>query len=269
VLIKDMVKTKFVGTFNEVLESVKDFEIEIADMHRVHVIESLKDIKRTGKKIRFEKFNNPDIKVRSIYDHIHSLAKMAEIFLKEDVFICNEHDLACHIVYHDLCEFLISDFPTHTDTHEISSTPIQNVKNVDKEIRERYATKFLWLYGDSYQKECFEVLDNSDETAQIFEILDKIDPIINIWRYMYNYKEYVSDNAELFIKTLEDFFTYLRIKTIAEENRYPIISEIVAFLRNQENAMIYAKEQKIDSDKISKKAYTIIKVLIEETKLFY
>lgn len=256
----------FLEKFENVLDEVKQFEIEINNFGKINVLENLKKIKRTGKKIRLEKLKNHRIKIRTIYDHIHSMAQTANILIDNNIIHCNYEKLASMIICHDLSEVLITDCPSHTKNFGVKSKSITNVLEVDSKTREEYSTNFLWLYGNKKQKEAIETLKEKNEEQEIFKMLDKIDPIINVWRYMYVYKKVIKKD---YITIMEDFFTYPVLNKIVEENAYPVISEIIKYLKDTDNARLYLEKEEIDKEKLSKLTFKIILKLVEETPLFY
>lgn len=259
----------FIGIFKNVLKEVEDFEIEIINFGKINVVENLKKIKRSGKKIRLEKLKCSKIKIRTVYDHVNSLAQTAKVLIDNNIINCNYEMLATMIVCHDLLEVLITDCPSYTSNFSIKSKSITNVLDVDKKVREEYATNFLWLYANKEQKKAIETLKEENEEQDIFRILDKIDPIINVWRYMYVYRNRIKNTKKDYIKIMEDFFTYPVLNRIVETNTYPIISEIIAYLKDTDNARAYLEKGTISKEKLSETALKIVLQLVEETPLFY
>lgn len=262
--------SQFMDFFNKELNSAKSLEIDIVNFGKMNVIDNLKKLQRAGKKVRIEKLNCEPIKVRTIYDHVNSMAKTADYMLDKHIIKCNEKKLASMIVYHDLCEVLITDYPRHTQDYKVKSNSIMNVFNVDKKVREEYATNFLWLFADKHQKKSIELLKNDCIEQKYLWLLDKIDPIINTWRYIYVYRTQLNKIEQDYIEIMDDFFTNPALNKIIEMEDYDYVAEALKFLRNPNNARNYLNRGTFNSKNIlNKKDKEMIEELIEKVDLFY
>lgn len=260
----------FLQKFEEILNDASNMELEIVNFGKINIINNLKKIQRTGKKIRLEKLDCEGIRVTTIYDHINSIARTADLLISKNLVNCDEEKLATMIVYHDMCEVLITDYPRHTKNFKVSSNSIMNVFDVEKKLREKYATNFLWLFANKEQKERFELLEQENNEKNILWLIDKIDPIISIWRYMYVYKKQLKILKNEYIEVMDDFFTNPVLTKIIEMNEYRYFSEIISFLKNPNNAKEYLENDNLEkANDLKEQDKEIIKTLVENTKLFW
>lgn len=260
---------QFKELFNKIMNETSDLNIELPNLGSINVFESLKRIERTGKKVRLCKLNNDKIVVRKIYDHINSLGVNIEIFYNYNVIDVDKEKLAVLTVYHDLCESVIGDFPSFTSFYKPDSETTFNVQEVDNYRRENIANNLLWLYANKIQKNYFELLKNIDEnTRYTFKVLDTIDPLINVYRYMYKYRSELKNNEESFVDAMNDFFTNPILDTLIKEDKYPLISKILVVLKDKDNALAYLKGKSL-SEICDSETYNLIKELVEEREIFY
>lgn len=260
----------FMKEFNTTLKSAKEFEIDIINFGKMNVIDNLKKLERTGKKIRIAKLNCDTIKVRNIYDHIHSIARSAQWFIDCGFVECDYSVLSKLIVYHDICEVLITDYPMHTSNYKINSNSIMNAFEVEKSIREEYALNFMWLFANKEQKRAIELLNQKCPEQKILWLIDKIDPIVNIWRYMYVYRDTINRLNEDFVLIMDDFFTNPKLDMIIEDAEYKYVAEIIKYLKNPKNAKKYLETGILDEDEILKdNDKKTLSILIEKTDLFF
>jgi len=90
--------------------------ILIPNHGNLKIIKSLKTLPRSGKKIRLEKFE-PTLPIRSIYDHILSVAHTADVLLphlRHSATGRERFEIARLIAYHDICEVILGDVPQFT-----------------------------------------------------------------------------------------------------------------------------------------------------------
>ena len=259
----------FYQEVEKVLKEAEDFEIEIINFGKINILENLKKIERTGKKIRLKKLNCPRIKIRTVYDHVHSVLQTAKVLIDNEIIKCDYKKLISMLVYHDFSEVLITDFPVHTKSFGIRSKSITNVMAVESKIREEYATNFLWLFANKKQKAAIDILKENNEEQELLWVIDKIDPIINVWRYMCVYNKKLKKTNVNYIEIMDDFFTNPVLDKIIELNKNSVISEILIYLKNIDNARLYLKEGKMNKNGLSEIAFEIIITLVENTFLFY
>ena len=260
----------FMAEFNSALNSAKEFEIDIINFGKMNVIENLKKLERTGKKLRISKLNCKTIKVRTIYDHIHSIAHSAQLLIENGFIECDHNVLAKLVVYHDLCEVLITDYPIHTSNYKVNSNSIMNAFEVEKSIREEYALNFMWLFANKEQKEAIELINKDCPEQKILWLIDKIDPIINIWRYMYIYRDIINSLNEDFVLIMDDFFTNPKLDAIIENDEYNYIAEIIKYLKNPQNARDYLKSGILDEEGVLNDAdKQLLSTLIKKVDLYF
>lgn len=260
-------KNDFASICNKILKETEGLCIEIPFLGSMNVFDALKRTERTGKALRLKNLNNQSVKARSIYDHILSLCDISKIFIENNIIDVDYEKLAILIIYHDLCESIIGDFPSYTDFYEVESNSRMNLLNIDKVEREELANKFLWMFADETQKKYFEIYNNIDNNTKIvFKLLDTIDPIINIWKYMYNFhKELVNEN---FIFVMKDFFENPVLDKIIADDKCPLISKIISVLKNKEFAVMYLNNVDFKQFVHDKDVEKLLVQLIEKTKLF-
>ena len=260
----------FMTEFNSALKSAKEFDIDIINFGKMNVIDNLKKLERTGKKLRIGKLNCNKIKVRTIYDHIHSIARSAQLLIKNGFVKCDYSLLAKLVVYHDICEVLITDYPIHTPNYKVNSNSIMNAFEVEKSVREKYALNFMWLFANKEQKEAIKLINHDCPEQKILWLIDKIDPIVNIWRYMYVYRDTINRLNEDFVLIMDDFFTNPKLDMIIEDAEYKYVAEIIKYLKNPKNAKKYLETGILDEDEILKdNDKKTLSILIEKTDLFF
>ncbi len=244
-------------------------------------LQRLKNIPRTGKMIRLQSIAIPNILPRSVYDHVISMAHLADAFLSlEKHPIINECDypqLGRLIAYHELNESLLGDIPAYTnlDGNSIKQVNDRKIKAISADKKEKAVNNLLWLYGNQQQRISFEELNKnlSQQKTPImkyFKMLDRIDPIIAVWRYLFFYKIELQGNVEEFIEGMNDFFTYP--KTLEYKNSsksdFPFLKSILEILMNPAAAKKYANGASLESFDLQKQYTKIIEYLIEDVSLF-
>lgn len=260
----------FMSEFNSALNSAKEFEIDIINFGKMNVIDNLKKLERTGKKLRIGKLNCKTIKVRTIYDHIYSIAHSAQLLIDQGLIKCDYSVLAKLIVYHDICEVLITDYPIHTSNYKINSNSIMNAFEVEKSIREEYALNFMWLFANKEQKEAIELINKDCPEQKILWLIDKIDPIVNVWRYMYIYRDTINSLNKEFVLIMADFFTNPKLDMVIENDEYSYIAEIVKYLKNPKKAKRYLELGVLDGeDELNDTDKQLLSILIEKVDLFF
>ena len=167
-------KSDFLGQFVQPrtpVTSILEFTQELLDdldsefvslpMHkRVMIVDTLKQIPRSGKKVRLDKFR-PTLRVRSVYDHVLSLAHSADCLLPLFQHSLKEHEyasLAQCIAYHELNEVVLGDIPTYTSLSSKSRNRArilaeERLRSVEPSKREQIANKFIWMFlGEKHRR---------------------------------------------------------------------------------------------------------------------
>jgi 5'-deoxynucleotidase YfbR-like HD superfamily hydrolase len=218
-------------TTNYTKELLRDLErvaIPIPHYQNIFLIQGLKRIPRSGKQIRLHTYS-PIVPIRSIYDHILSVAHSADCLipqLEPDFNNSEFQTLSRCIVYHDLCEVLLGDIPSFTNLSRVTRNRVylkagDLLKRIPPDERDRIANSFIKMFLEEQElasiNEYESVMKNSEsKLRKLFLFLDKIDPLIAIWRYLYQYKNQLGD-GESFTSRLKDFFSYERPKQVAYE----------------------------------------------------
>lgn len=249
--------------------------------YSINIIDCLKKLPRTGKAVRIKDFESLGIKARSIYDHMLSVAYLADALIEFDKGIKPDmySNLGRIIAYHEVNEVLLGDVPAYTNSNYFKGRVILNegkFKNIDKIKREIISNQFVWLFLNDKQKESIHELTEglrhgSTDIMRIFRMLDSIDPIICVWRYLHYYRNQFNGKEEEFIERMRDFFVYpkvLNYKTNKKlKSRFPYVAEMLEVLTSINNAKQYAIENKINKS-VSNKISTLLTYLIEKVPLF-
>lgn len=224
----------------------------------IEIIENLKKLPRSGKKLRFKK-NNIPLPARSVYDHIMSVAHTADLLwepARHNLADSEMSDLAQMIAYHDVCEVLLGDLPAFTDM----DTEMRNVAESISVVKygtlpegmgaaESITNDFIYLHlkstaRDSMQAAEFLFKNHESDIYKFFLVLDKIDPIISIWRYMYHYKTYIRSFTNDYLKVVKAFFMYPRVKQLCREytndNNF---FKLISILQNETYAKKYIEDE--------------------------
>ena len=90
-----------------------------------------------------------------------------------------------------------------------------NAFEVKKSIREEYTLNFMWLFANKEQKEAIELVNKDCPEQKILWLIDKIDPIVNIWRYMYIYRDIIKIVYNIYFS--KSFITQTIINSISQK----------------------------------------------------
>lgn len=224
---------------NLVLKSVKyylkqlDGEVLFFNNQKLKILDEIKKIPRSGKSTRIDlyKLNLPK---RSLYDHIMALAYQSDILLFDNNFDVDK--LARIIVFHDVAEIIIGDIPQFTNS-EIAG---ELYKTEQKKIEEEYLANNIIMQSlnknlsELFRESIYELENKKNLIYKLFTLIDKVDPIISIWRYIYLNKQLLEINT--FIYAMSDFFENPNvIKTSINEDTKILIN----FLQSKNNARQY------------------------------
>jgi 5'-deoxynucleotidase YfbR-like HD superfamily hydrolase len=267
----------------EILEELEKEYIALPVYKRLPIIEILKKIPRSGKQIRLNNFI-PKVKIRTIYDHLLSLAHTADCLLpyikhgisKEDI-----DELPRCIAFHELNEVVLGDIPTYTpltpEKRILSRVYAEErLRNVMSKKRKQISNDFIWLFLNEKNRRSLEkvnkTLANNKSSIYItFKLLDKIDPIIATWRYLHEYRGKLGETPRDFNHKMKDFFENPDIKTFVTNNAVDSkVLDLISFLQDRTNAWEYYE----DSNKIfnSNDSFSlpkdVIKKIIEGIPLF-
>lgn len=219
---------------------------------QIEIIDSLKRLPRTGKLIRLSTFH-PTIPVRSVYDHILSLAHTTDCLfpvINHGINPQEANELARCIVYHDLAEVLLGDVPAYTNityskrsrAHIVAESQF---RKLPKGEPKRIASEFLGMFLDHRERECLKaamrtLADLRHPVARFFQIVDKLDPIIAIWRYIHQFRGTLGSEAIEFLSRMKDFFDNPNVRDLPQGYREdPIIAELALLLQDRRLARFY------------------------------
>lgn len=261
------------------IKELNSLNVVIASGDTINIIKQLKATPREGKRVRLLELKNPKIKARSIYDHIISLAYLADVI----GFITGEErwnasEMARLIAYHEIPEAIIGDIASYT----VSDPLIKGPERFETPNREIVVNRFINLYADQKQQESIGYLNNRikptgkrkkdlSEQMQYFKALDHLDCLVAIWRYLFYYhNECTKDQLSDFVEMMSDFFTNKRLKEEEMFINVLVFKQIISFLSNKENAKKYVFGNNIERLFKGQNAIAdAIKFLIEKVPLFY
>lgn len=184
--------------FDTLLEQLCNVEVD-----QVPLIEKLKQTPRSGKAVRFDKAGLA-LPKRSVYDHIISLPAQARFFLSVTNSELDQNQLDILFLFHDLAEALIGDAPSFTSqdiAKETYSPP------GEKERREEKACKKLLAALPQPLKGYFEsylTFAKDSRVYRFFQMIDKTDPIIAVWRYIALHRATL--DIDHYLEAMTDFF---------------------------------------------------------------
>jgi 5'-deoxynucleotidase YfbR-like HD superfamily hydrolase len=238
---------------NGLIDELRDVVIPIPYHSNIKLVERLERIPRSGKVVRLRKFY-PQVPVRSLYDHLLSIAHSCDVLMPHlslKIRLDQAQDLARCIAYHDLCEIFLGDIPTFTNLtmRQRIQTEIRAehlLRRYPSDERDRITNSFISMFLEDREQHsldlCCKILaDNTNPLRKLFVVMDKMDAIVAVWRYVYWLKDKDID-SELFLQKLKNFFEYDGVREAAitlQDNN--ITHEIIMHLQDQELALSYAK----------------------------
>ncbi len=178
----------------------------------IQVIPALKALPRSGHALRIDKFGL-DLPKQSVYDHALTLAYNCDIYQKSLGISFDVQILANYCVFHDLAEVIVGDVPRFTSK---SLAKKHYLSAVQKRAAEIKANQIISENIDASLKaefvESIHLLESEEEEntgiRKLFWMLDKTEPILSMWRYIYNFHDQIK--IEEFLEAMTDFLTILR-----------------------------------------------------------
>lgn len=237
------------------IKELNSLNVVVATGSTINIIEQLKVTSREGKRIRLTELENTKIKPRSVFNHIISLAYLADVIggiMREERWDASE--MARLIAYHEIGEAIIGDIASYT----VSEPLIRGPERFETSNREIIVNKFISLYADQKQQESIGYLNNrikptgkrkSDLIQQMeyFKALDHLDCLVAIWRYLFYYhNQCTQEQLSKFIDIMSDFFTNKRLKEGKMFIEVPVFRKITSFLSNKVNAKRYITDYRIE-----------------------
>ena len=255
--------------------ALEDCSIPFPTQGKLKIIPALKTIPRSGKLLRLDIFSD-DIEIRSIYDHLLSVAHTADCLLQEnDYGIVGRHrvELARFIAFHDVCEVLLGDVPQYTHLNHYT----RNKAKVEAQIRlarlhngepEKIANQFIAMYLPESTRESFlnlhELMKTDNPVRRFATVLDKIDPIIATWRYIHILRNEQWFDTKVFVEEMIHFFDNPQVKkTVSRVIKNSDLVELVAHLQTPVNARIYGKKNTMNIPRLFPFSEEFLKQIIE------
>lgn len=211
---------------NLLFEQLREVALTI-EGRKVPILETLKHLPRSGKSLRINKYGL-DLPKRSVYDHICSLPQQADFFLSLSNADLDQNLLTALLVFHDLSEAVIGDTPncTHFEPHTFLTGKRRD------EAEEK--TNLLLCEAMPHElKRSFEKFLEEKNTPlyQFFYMIDKTDPIIAIWRYLFLFQGKIE--IDKFLSAMADFFHNPEPQRTCPDGT---ILSVVQLLQNREHA---------------------------------
>ena len=213
--------------------------ITFEDKTQIDCVTALQQTPRAGKAVRLKR-SKLDLPVRSVYDHVQSLGHNADLFLSLTSQKLSKKDLAGCIAFHDLHEILLGDIPRFTDYSlsgmvSLSAEEKHNLElAADTELSNNLPAEFKHTFDDT----AYTLYGGNSPVSRFFQMLDKSDPIIAIWRYLPTLRG--TTEARSFIIAMDDFFINPKVRTFCVD---PKINKLVKQLQNPRNAEIYSQDK--------------------------
>jgi 5'-deoxynucleotidase YfbR-like HD superfamily hydrolase len=273
------------SVFEYTKELLKDLSREYISMphfRRMPLIDTLKKMPRQGKKRRLATFE-PRLRIRSIYDHIVSVAHAADCLLPAIRHGLPEQEMAslslC-IAFHELNEVVLGDIPSYTSLDKKSNVKTlaeDRLRGVPPARREKIAMEFVWLFLSEKHRESADAVarifdDRKSDLYKIFKLLDKVDPVIAVWRYLHEYRGKLGSDPREFNSVMKDFYENPDIKAFVKANRFDTaVYDLVLNLQSRSRAWDYYMEpEKLFRDeRLFGVENKTVRMIIEGTPLFH
>jgi len=250
----------------DILDNLSQESVTLPFAGKIPVIQTLKRLPRSGKHLRLNGMkltSGKRVPSRSLYDHILSVAHSADTLFNHVDHGLDENDeidLARCIAFHEVNEILLGDIPSHTDLsdrrrHKTRIDAESRLRLTDPSERERVSNEFISMFLNEKQKNLFlhyiEISQDTDSRIfSFFKILDKIDPIIGVWRYIHTFRGQFSGGSEKFVSRMHDFFDNpWPNRTVTARSRDPKLSHLVTFLQKKKHAIGYHNDKDFLDDK--------------------
>jgi 5'-deoxynucleotidase YfbR-like HD superfamily hydrolase len=260
---------------NGFLTDLAEAVVPIPTLGNLKLLAALKALPRSGKLLRLEGFV-PEIPIRSIFDHIMSVAHSADCLVSEmDSQISDRErvEVARCIAYHDLCEVVLGDIPQYTKLNRSK----RNRARVGAEIRlsqlpagepERITNEFIAMFLHESErgslKSVMDTLKGKSPVKKFFLVLDKLDPIIAVWRYLDVFRGKLDSTIDEFLLRLRHFFENPTVKDVVRQNSCDVrLLELTDQLQNSVKARRYYSHQEMLPEELFALPETTILKLIQ------
>ncbi|MBR9824172.1 MAG: toll/interleukin-1 receptor domain-containing protein [Alphaproteobacteria bacterium] len=267
----------------ELLEDLNDEFISLPSIARIPIIDKLKQLPRSGKKVRISGLK-PKIRIRSIYDHILSIAHSADVLLPvmDHNVKNNEYsELARCIAFHELNEVVLGDIPTYTPLSENKRKSARiyaenRLRSIPPNQRQKIADEFIWMFLQEKNRASLShvntILNNENPISVTFRLLDKIDPIVAIWRYLHTHRNSERFPAEGFLRRTKDFFENPDVKNFARSMNFDNkVYNLILDLQDRNKALSYFENPDYfsESKELFSLPHSTIKELIEGREIIF
>src|SRR4029453_2526834 len=148
-------------------------------------------------------------------------------------------ELARIIAYHDVCEVIIGDIPQYTRLNRSK----RNRARVTAEIRlsqlqdgepEKITNQFIAMFLQDSERHSLlttmQVMDSDSPIRRFAYSLDKLDPIVAVWRYIHHFRREPCFQIGAFIDLIRHFFENPRVSRVIAAN---VANERMSELVNQ------------------------------------
>jgi hypothetical protein len=130
----------------------------------------------------------------------------------------------------------------------------ERLRSVAPDQREEIANKLIWMFlGEKHRQALKATMDiYSNPKSGIFPLfraLDKMDPIVAVWRYLHHFRGKLGQNPSEFNKAMKDFFENPDIRKYMADNKIDKrLLEAVTLLQDRRKAWDYY----LNADALSK-----------------
>ncbi len=275
---------KILAFTKDILDDLSEEAITLPLNGKIKIVETLKRMPRSGKLVRLKSYE-PKLKIRSIYDHILSVAYSADCLfphIQHEIKTHEMSELARCIAFHELNEVILGDIPSYTNLSQskIRAADLyawKRLKDIEKEKRENVTREFISMFLGEREKKSLQKInqyysDYDNPIYQLMIVLDKIDPIINIWRYIHHFRGQLDSEADGFLRRMKDFFDYPEVKEIAlKYKRDQKIYDLVVTLQDRDIAKSYYKDRRaiLNSSGLFSLPNEVVIELIEGRNIIY
>ncbi|MEL6654307.1 MAG: TIR domain-containing protein, partial [Bacteroidota bacterium] len=205
------------------LDDIADQYLSFPTHRRLPLVDGLKKLPRSGKQLRLQNYKpagkKNGLKVRTVYDHILSMAHVADCLMPHFEHGLEDSDLidlARCIAYHELNEVILGDIPTYTSLSARARSSARvyaeaRLRTVEPKKRAQVVGDLIWMYLDEKHRKSLDRFHEicsrpKSKVYLVFKYLDKLDPIIGVWRYLHHYRGSLGDTPKEFNKKMKDFF---------------------------------------------------------------
>ena len=183
----------------------------------------------------------------------------------------DQRRLANCTAFHDLAEVLIGDYPAYTNTrrslgYERTTEELMRLEEAANTLIRPWLGQQLLLDFD----DAMSILkDSTLRLSKFVTLIDKIDPIIAIWRYLYQFRAKL--DITTFLTATDHFFSNSNVRRVCEGSDIDRerMCAMIEFLQNPGNAKRYFVAEKLPGHIAGLEKGFPVGALIEGTKLTF